>query len=141
MLVITRQLGESIHVSGTAGTCVVTVIHVEATRVRLLISRVEATDRVPRLRSTTAELEIHATIDAGSIAAVQLADVRGPKVRLGVLAPKTSNVHRLEVIEALENGGRDDHGDDDLSGSPARRPDRPPPLPRDVRLEEPRSDA
>lgn len=46
------------------------------------------------------------TIIVGDDIEITVVDIRGDKVRLGVSAPKSISVHRLEVYEAIRNENR-----------------------------------
>jgi carbon storage regulator len=40
---------------------------------------------------------------------ITVVEIRGDKVRLGIVAPKEVPVHRQEVFEAIQGGARDVH--------------------------------
>jgi carbon storage regulator len=40
---------------------------------------------------------------------IQILEVKGEQVRLGITAPKSVSVHRSEVYEALQSAQKDDH--------------------------------
>lgn len=44
-------------------------------------------------------------IVVGGVISIEVADVRGDKVRLGIEAPKEIPVHRLEVAQAITKEG------------------------------------
>ncbi len=70
------------------------------------------------------------TIMIGDDVEITVVDVRGDKVRLGINAPRTIQVHRKEVYDAIkrENAAAAKAGIDDLSGLDAQaRRDRPRP--------------
>ena len=69
------------------------------------------------------------TIMIGDEVEITVVDIRGDKVRLGINAPRTIQVHRKEVYEAIqrENAEAANVQIDDLSGleQQARRKQRP----------------
>jgi len=68
------------------------------------------------------------TIMIGDDVEITVVDVRGDKVRLGINAPRTIQVHRKEVYDAIkrENTSAAESGIDDLRGIDAQaRRDRP----------------
>jgi len=68
------------------------------------------------------------TIMIGDDVEITVVDVRGDKVRLGINAPRTIQVHRKEVYDAIkrENAAAAEAGIDDLKGIDAQaRRDRP----------------
>lgn len=46
------------------------------------------------------------SIIIGDDVIVAVIDIRGDKVRLGIEAPKTTTVHRMEVYEAIQRENR-----------------------------------
>jgi carbon storage regulator len=46
------------------------------------------------------------TVTIGNDIEVVVVDIRGDKVRLGIKAPKTVPVHRLEVLDAIRRENR-----------------------------------
>ncbi|MEO1237240.1 MAG: carbon storage regulator CsrA [Planctomycetota bacterium] len=70
------------------------------------------------------------TIMIGDEVEITVVDIRGDKVRLGINAPRTIQVHRKEVYEAIqrENAAAANIQLDDLSG--ADRQVRPKPKPK-----------
>lgn len=68
------------------------------------------------------------TIMIGDDVEITVVDVRGDKVRLGINAPRTIQVHRKEVYDAIkrENAAAAKANIDDLGGIDAQaRRDRP----------------
>ena len=68
------------------------------------------------------------TIMIGDDVEITVVDVRGDKVRLGINAPRTIQVHRKEVYDAIkrENAAAAEATIDDLPGIDAQaRRDRP----------------
>ena len=68
------------------------------------------------------------TIMIGDDVEITVVDVRGDKVRLGINAPRTIQVHRKEVYDAIKrvNAAAAEAGIDDLPGIDAQaRRDRP----------------
>ncbi len=45
---------------------------------------------------------VHEIIDIGNDIQIQVVDIRGDKVRIGITAPREVAVHRREVKEAIE---------------------------------------
>lgn len=62
------------------------------------------------------------TIMIGDDVEITVVDVRGDKVRLGINAPRSIQVHRKEVYDAIkrENAAAAEAGIDDLSGIDAQ---------------------
>lgn len=50
--------------------------------------------------------KINEAIVIGSNITINIVDIRGDKVRIGIDAPKDIPVHRQEVYEAIEREGR-----------------------------------
>ena len=138
MLVISRQAGESIVVSDRTGACVLTLLRVSGGDVTLLVSH-GPVDKPGMLDVWTTALSLDGSFKVGRTAQATLVDLRDTKARIGIIADKAANVHRLEVWEAIHprvprpTGGEEEDG---LSGSPVPRPNGPKPPTFDVRLNE-----
>lgn len=48
--------------------------------------------------------KVHEAIQIGPDIRVVLTEIRGNRVRISVIAPKTTPVHRLEVAQAIDEG-------------------------------------
>ncbi|HZK80684.1 MAG TPA: carbon storage regulator [Humisphaera sp.] len=145
MLVLSRETGTSIVVKSADETCVITLLKIatDRTNVSILINRAMV-NRPGDLETRTVQVELNCGEKIGAMAEMWLVDVRVEKVRLGIIAPRQSSVHRLEVYQAIqnENRGPGDEADPDRdsTGSPVPRPSAPLPPSLDVRLDEPQSD-
>ena len=139
MLVLSRMREESIVVSDSDGGCVLTVLQVRGGEVSLLVSHRSAA-KPGALNTWTARLARDDSFKVGTTAEVTLVDVREERARIGIDAPESADVHRLEVWEAIRREQRRGSGgdpEDGLSGSPVPRPKDPKPPSLDVRLDEP----
>jgi carbon storage regulator len=139
MLVLSRMREESIFVSDADGGCVLTVLHVRGGEVWLLVSH-SCVAEPGVLKAWTTTLARGASFKVDTTAEVTLLDVHEEKARIGISAPKSARVHRLEVWEAIQRENRRGSGgdpEDGSSGSPVPRPGGPKPPPLDVRLNEP----
>lgn len=70
------------------------------------------------------------SIMIGDNVQITVVDIRGDKVRLGIVAPAEIAVHRKEVYDAIQRENRKAAGlnTDDLAGaSPGTKPAAPPP--------------
>jgi carbon storage regulator CsrA len=138
MLVLSRVIGESIHVRSKDDTCVVTLMNIcrEPPAITVMVNRAVAS-RPGFLETRTFNLKRDGVMKLNDSSDMTLVDATEDKARLGINAPKESSVHRLEVYQAIarENRGRDQ--DDGPAGSRVPRPDSPKPPSFDVRLEEP----
>ena len=145
MLVLSREVDTSIVVKSADETCVITVLKItpDGRSVSILINRATA-NRPGDLDTRTVQVDLNCGVKIGAMAEIWLVNVRDEKVRVGIIAPRQSSVHRLEVYEAIqnENRGLGDEADPDRgsAGSPVPRPISPMPPSLDVRLDEPRSD-
>jgi carbon storage regulator len=128
MLVISREVGESIVIEQPPDRWILTVAEVSGDRVNLGITSRDG--REPPDRKLPHAIELSENIK------ISIVDVRGDKVRLGIEAPKQTIVQRLEIYELIRRG--DD--DDGTSGVPATRrpPSHPPTL--TVQMQAPRPD-
>jgi len=52
--------------------------------------------------------EIDQSIMIGDDVKVIIVDIRGDKVRLGIIAPKSTSVHRLEIYETIQREKKKD---------------------------------
>lgn len=141
MLVISRMHNESIIASDFDGSCVLTVLQVRGGEVSVLVNHTAA-DKPGALNTWTTKLVRDGSIKVGRTAEITLADVREEKARIGIDAPKSARVHRLEVWEAIHKQQRrrpDGGSEDGLSGSSVPPPSTPNPPSLDVRLEDPPS--
>ena len=71
------------------------------------------------------------TIMIGDDVEITVVDIRGDKVRLGINAPRSVQVHRKEVYEAIQRENRKAQGDE------TPPPAAPRPRPRTTRESEP----
>ena len=124
MLIVSRQRGESMMVGGPPDGCLITVVQIRGEQVSLLFSHSPPT-ATGQLESWTASLVRDGTVKVGDTVEVTVVDIRGDRVRLGVVAPKEFWVHRI---------GADDDG---LAGSRIPRLGGPKPPALEVRLDEP----
>jgi len=138
MLLIPRTREESIVVSGSDGGLVLTVLHVRGGEVSLLVTH-SSKEKPGELNTWTTKLVRDASFEVGGVAEVKMVDVRGEHARIGITAPVSVSVHRLEVWEAIKREQRRTSGDaeDGMSGSPVPRPHGPKPPSLDVRMDEP----
>ena len=58
------------------------------------------------------------TIMIGNDVEIKIVDIRGSKVRLGIIAPESMPVHRQEVYEAIQNRKRGSHGEETANQKP-----------------------
>lgn len=139
MLVLSREPGTSIHISGFDETCVVTFLQAISQRsaISALVNHTSAA-RAGRMESRSAELILNQPYRISKSIDITLIDLRQEKARIAINTPRDYSVHRLEIYEALR---REDPGDpeDGPAGSPVPRPTSPKPPSLDVRLDEPPS--
>ena len=136
MLVLTRVIGESIHIRSPEDTCLVTVPDFDPRppSVTLLLNRAMAS-HPGVLDVRKLELNRDATIRLNDTSDITLIDVADGKARLRVNAPKHSSVHRLETYLAITRERPDP--DDGPAGARVPRPSSPEPPSLDYRLDEP----
>jgi carbon storage regulator len=140
VLVISRETRQSIIVAGGFDPCLITLLRARGDEAVLLISHGPSS---VDFDAWTVSLRLDGTTKIGAEIEVSVVDVRGEKVRLGVVAPKWYAVHRLEVWEAIKQANRRARGEDRGEGSagvPARPPNGPTPPPLNVRLDLPPSE-
>ena len=139
MLVLSRIREESIIVNDADGGCVLTVLRVRGDEVSLLVNH-SSVEKPGALNTWTTTLVRDASFRVGSTAEVTLVDVCAEKARIGINAPPSAEVLRLEVFEAIRREQRRASGgdaEDGPSGSRVPRPSNPKPPSLDVRLDEP----
>src|SRR5262245_46252274 len=100
MIILSRQVGESIVIGQPPVQWRVTVCKISGDRVRLGI---DSPDR--RVASDPSPVSRANSIQLSPDIAVTIVDIRGDKVRLGIEAPPTYSVHRLEIWEAIQGEG------------------------------------
>jgi hypothetical protein len=100
MLVLFRTRDESIVVKELDGTFIVTVLQVRPCEVSVLV-KCSSVEKWGELNSWTATLAPKAAIKVGRTAKVSLIDIRGQKAQVCVDAPKSTDVHRLDVREDI----------------------------------------
>ena len=91
MIVLSRQVGDSIVIDQPPERWTVTVCAISGDKVRLGVRSPDGSSSVTRLGGMQLSPDI----------VVSVVDIRGDKVRIGVMAPRTSSVHRLEIWEAI----------------------------------------
>lgn len=143
MLVLTREVGQSLSIRTDHSNCLVTLIRILAANrsVSLLISSA-AKSNPGVLESHTVTLTINGIYRICDTTVLGLVEVRENKVRISIEAPEGTIVHRFEVEEAIARAGpnRDDDEDSDEPSSRVPRPKSPKPPNLNVRLEEPQED-
>jgi carbon storage regulator CsrA len=145
MLVLSREIGSSIHIKAREGTCLLTLIEANAQHARALVLVNYAPVAYPgEIVSETVMLlkdEVRKLPDDAQMTLVDVREDPHIRVRVGIDAPKESSVHRLEVYEAIRQERRkidpDSGFDEGLGGARVPRPSSPKPPSLDVRLEEP----
>ena len=102
MLVISRDVGQAIRVGDDIE---VLVTAIDQRTIELVVTRLEVKGRLTT--ELTHRLARDEQIDLSDECTCAVMDIRPPKVRLGITAPKTMSVHRKEVWEAIrrETGG------------------------------------
>ena len=104
MLIISRQVGESIVIGQPHDQWTVTVAQLSGDKVRLGITSPHGAAS-PHRASAEGLLDV---IQLSEDIVITIVDIRGDKVRIGVKVPATITVHRLEIYEAI----RRERGDD-----------------------------
>ena len=106
MVVLSRQVGESIVIEQTPEQWIVTVRGIVGDKARIGIESPVGSTLHTSPRSVQLSPEVKA-IQISQDILVTIVDIRGDKVRIGVEAPGTCAVHRLEIFEAIrrESGG------------------------------------
>lgn len=140
MLVLSRTRNESIIVTDSGGSCVVTLLQVRGDDASFLVSH-SLIEKPGELDTWTTALVRGDSLKVGQTAKITLVDIREEKARIGIDASKSASVHRLEVWESIHPRQRQSPGDDagdGCSGSPVSPSSGPKPPSLEVRLEEPR---
>ena len=121
MLVLSRTPQESVIVSGLEGSCLITVLQVQGSQARLLISH-SAASKPGVLDSWTTEIVLGATVQICEATQVKLLDVREDKVRIGINVSPETSVHRLEVWNAMQRENRRSWPDEEDGPAGSRVP-------------------
>ncbi len=105
MLVLSREVGTSILVDTAAETAIVTVLglHPHRRSISVHIER-PAADEPSGASPTPVELGAGVRVQIGDDVQLSLVDLRDTKARVGITAPRTATVHRLEVYEGHSTG-------------------------------------
>jgi sRNA-binding carbon storage regulator CsrA len=100
--VLSRHPGEAVVVGKPSDHWIITVLAAQPSRASLRI------DHSNGLESRNADLMQDFPVHIGTSVQVQLVDVHeeGDPIRIGIIAPVTSPVHRLEVWDALHPDDR-----------------------------------
>jgi carbon storage regulator len=144
MLVLSREQGMSIIVASEEESCLITVLKLipERHAVSMLFNQT-STANPGKLKSWNTEIGEHNRFELSDSLNITVVDLREDKVRVGIEAPRESQVHRLEVYEAIQQANRKEgfgrDPDEGAAGSRVPRPPSPKPPTLDVRLDEPRS--
>jgi carbon storage regulator CsrA len=107
MFVISRQAGEMIMIGDDV---VVTVESLRGKSVTLDVRHTSAGGRLTLDDSFRRDVGVDDSIDLPVPAVCSVVDIRGDKVRLGIVAPKEVSVHRKEVYDAIRRENRRDRG-------------------------------
>jgi sRNA-binding carbon storage regulator CsrA len=140
MLVLSRQYGQSIKITGQGYSHVLTVLGIRGSELTLQVSSSNPSDTLDCWNAT---LIRDATAKISDAVQITLVDAHREDANIGIVAPKDFSVYRLEVLEAidLEKGRASGIDlDDGLAGSPVPRPQGPKPPSLNVRLNEPKAD-
>ncbi len=95
MLVLSRQVDEAVMIGDAI---MVTVVSIRAEMATLFVRYCDANQRVEQKLALEKDDRLEITDDVH----VYVVDIRGDKVRLGVVAPAAFSVHRREVYEAIQ---------------------------------------
>lgn len=137
MLVLSRELGQSLIVFGTFDACLITILQVSSEAAKLLICH---SPRNVDFDAWTFDISVDGKAKVGTTVEVSLVDLRGQKARLGIVTPHGYSVHRLEVWEAIK-AKRDDPEGEGSAGITTPPPSGPLPPPLDVRMKPPAPEA
>src|SRR4051794_40026330 len=98
MIVLSRQVGQSIVIGQPPNQRTVTVVELSGAKVRLAVNSPDGSDS-PRRSLVEGGIDV---IRLSPDITVNIVDIRGDKVRLGVEAPMNCSVHRVEIFEAIQ---------------------------------------
>src|SRR5687768_17081944 len=110
MLVLSRQPGESIYLESAGQATVVTVLNFSPDRRAVwLLSNTASREHPGRLDARTVPLAVDGKLTIRTGVEVSIVELKEHSVRLGIQAPPTMSVHRLEVYEEVrrKTGGGD----------------------------------
>jgi carbon storage regulator CsrA len=123
VLVVSRQVGDSIFLGGAQWNCLVTVTEISLLnqQVGLLVAHAKAS-RAGQLDCGNLELGMNQWIRVGEVA-ISVVHILEGKARLGIVAPAEVTVHRLEVWEQIRQTGDKgwQEGDEGFEGPPVVR--------------------
>jgi carbon storage regulator CsrA len=140
MLILSRQVNESIVVGSMADPFILTIVQIRAGRVAWVVRRyAEHVSKKGRFAPPDVVTgNVSTTFEIGPGATGKIFDIRSDKVRIAINTPSNYQVHRLEVYEAIHHKLGDSDDEDNFTGGPrVPRPSSPQLPTLDVRLNEP----
>src|SRR5262245_16122272 len=140
MLVLSRQVGQSVSIKEAAGASLLTVIGIDfASDSALLLTNQTNVNLPGDLLTDTINLRRGKTTPIGVSVEVTLIDVHEDKIRLGFVSPRDVVIYRLEFLQQKGCKG-DEPEDDGDAAAPVPRPSPPNPPSMNVELDEPKNE-
>ena len=135
MLILSRMIGESVIIEQSPNRWLVTLSALSAAGGTLEVTVAKDIKAVTPAEAKT--IGCNEAVELAEDISVRLVDMRGEKAYIGIDAPRTSSVYRLEMFEAIHRAGEDGLSDTTGAAVPRPRPPQPPSL--RVELEEPKA--